>query len=598
MSAGRGPGDDPLRRALRRCSRALWIVLGFGLVINLLFLVTPLYMMQVYDRVLASQRAETLLMLTLIAAFALLILGVLEAVRGSLLVRIGNWLESVTSADLIRASVGAALTGGNVNAQALRDLNTLRQFITGSLKPFLDLPWTAVFLGALWIVHPALGWFALAAAAVLLVLALLNQLLTSRAARAANAARVANEASAEQVVRNADVLAAMGMLPRFIDGWMARHAGVLALNRRSGDGAALLLGATRFARLLAQSGILGLGAWLAISGDMTAGTIVAGSILMGRALAPIEQSVAAWSAVVAARNARARLRALTVVFEDDDEPMALPPPVGQVAGEDLWYQPPNAAEPVLKGISFAVAPGEAMAIIGPSASGKSTLCKILAGAWHPTKGHVRLDAADLHTEWPSAQRGAHIGYVPQEIEFFAATVKENIARLAADPAPEAVVAAARAAGVHEMILALPRGYDTAIGPGGHVLSGGQKQRIALARALYGEPRLILLDEPDSNLDGAGEAALAEAIRAATQWPGTVVLVTHNPRLLRLVDKVMLLDHGTMRAYGSRDRVISKLLADRSGASIRGAAPRRAVSRGKPDAVAPRLAVDNAGNAAS
>lgn len=553
-----------LKTALRQCGTGVLPLLAFGFVINLLYLVAPLYMLQVFDRVLSSQRIETLLMLTLIAGFALLVLGLLETVRSRIQTRMGNWLDRTMSGQMIRASVDAVLAGSAANAQAVRDLGTIRGFISGGLRTMLDVPWSPLFIAALWLLHPWLGWFAAGCALLLLALAITNELFARKPAQEADSARVANENLVEQAIRNADVLRAMGMLSRLVSNWDQKNEEVLARNLRAGDRNAVLFGLTRFARLFAQVGILGLGAYLVIHGELTAGAMIAGSILLGRALSPIEQLMAAWRGFVAARVAHKRLNLLaasTASMAADACPMRLPTPEGALSCENVWFAPRSEMEPILKGIDFKLEPGEVLALMGPSASGKSTLCKVLVGSWKPMKGHVRLDGTDVHL-WEPDHLGPHIGYLPQDIELFAATVKENIGRLAPDPNPEFVIAAAEAAGVHEMICSLPQGYDTPIGPGGIFLSGGQRQRIGLARALYNpsgsRPRLIVLDEPNSNLDTPGDDALIAAIQTAKQWGSTVILVTHNTRMLRPVDKIMILYEGRKQALGPRTEVLQAL----------------------------------------
>ena len=548
---------DPLHRALRQCRAGLLLLVGFGLFVNLLFLVAPLYMLQVFDRVLSSQRLETLLALTLIAGLALIVLGALEAVRGRIQTRMANWLDRNLSGELIRASVGAGLAGFDANAQALRDLGAITGFLSGGMKAILDAPWTPLFIVVLWLLHPWIGWFAAAFALVLFVLAMVNELAARRPAQQANGARVANENLVEQAIRNAEVLQAMGMLPRFLGHWDMRNAAVLEQNRRAGDRNAALLGASRFVRMFAQVGVLGLGAFLVINGELTAGGMIAGSILLGRALAPLEQILGAWRGMVSARAAGKRLKVLVTNMAVRERPMRLPAPRGKLVCEDLWFSPRPGMEPTLKGIDLVLEPGEAMALMGPSAAGKTTLCRVLVGSWKPNRGAVRLDGSDVH-HWEADVLGPHIGYLPQDVELFAATVKENIARLDPDPDPVQVIEAAEAAGVHQMVLELPQGYDTPVGPAGVFLSGGQRQRIGLARALFGKPKLIVLDEPNANLDTAGEDALVAAIEAAKQWRSTVVLVTHNARMLRPVDKIMVLKDGEKQLLGPRSEVLRAL----------------------------------------
>jgi PrtD family type I secretion system ABC transporter len=518
-------------------------------------------MLQVFDRVLASQQIETLLLLTLIAAFALLIMGVLEMVRSRIQTRMGNWLDRTLSGDLIRASIDAALHGVAANAQAVRDLGTIRGFISGGLRTVLDVPWAPLFVAVLWLLHPWLGLFAAASAVVLLALAVANEFAARKPAKESNTARVANESLVEQALRNADTLRAMGMIGRLVENWDRQNEDVLAKNQRAGDRNSVLFGISRFTRMLAQVGILGLGAFLVINGQLTPGGMIAGSILLGRALAPIEQLTGAWRGLVAARVAYHRLQILVTGMPPAERTMRLPVPTGALACDDVWFSPNAKTEPILKEIEFNLEAGEALAIMGPSAAGKSTLCKLLVGSWQPSKGVVRLDSTDLH-RWEPEKLGPYIGYLPQDVELFTATVWENISRLALNPIPNAVVSAAKAAGVHEMILSLPQGYDTPIGPGGLFLSGGQRQRIGLARTLYSpfgrHPRLLVLDEPSSNLDAPGDEALIAAIETAKEWESTLIMVTHNMKLLGPVDKIMVLNEGRIQAMGAREEVLAAL----------------------------------------
>ena len=550
-----------MKSVLRQCRTGALTLIAFGFVINLLYLVAPLYMLQVFDRVLASQQVETLLLLTLIAAFALLIMGVLEMVRSRIQTRIGNWIDRILSGDLIRASVNAALYGVAANAQAVRDLGTVRSFITGGLRALLDLPWSPLFVAALWLLHPWLGWFAAAFAVFLVILAVTNELVARKPTQESQTARMANENLVEQAIRNADTLRAMGMTTRLVQGWDRDNENVLEKNLRAGDRNSILFGTARFARQVAQIGILGLGAYLVILGELTAGGMIAGSILLGRALGPIEQVTGGWRGLVLARAAMKRLKTLMLGMPEEQHTMRLPVPTGALTCEDVWFGPHQDSEPILKEIGFGLNAGEALAIMGPSAAGKSTLCKVLVGSWRPTKGVVRLDSTDLH-RWEPEKLGPYIGYLPQDVELFPASVWENISRLALNPIPNAVVSAAKAAGVHEMILSLPEGYDTQIGPGGHFLSGGQRQRIGLARCLYSpfgrHPRLLVLDEPSSNLDAPGDEALIEAIETAKEWGATVIMVTHNTRLLGPVDKIMILNDGRIQAMGAREDVLAAM----------------------------------------
>ncbi len=549
---------SPLEQALRGLRPGLATLVLFSCGINLLILASPLYMWQIYDRVLASGRVETLVFLTLITAAALFGLGVLDALRGHVLGRMGRWLDRRLTPELISASLRRTLRGEPAGGQALRDLATVRNVLAGpGVSALLDAPWAPLFLALIALMHPLLGLVALGAALALLAVAVANEAASRGPLRDAARCSIRAMQRAEAAIRNADVVHALGMRADFIRRWSALNEEALALQLKAGDRNAILLGFSKFLRMLVQVLILGVGAWLVLRRDLTPGGMIAASILLGRALAPVEQSIGAWKGLVAARDARDRLSALFQRLPPEPTAMRLPAPRGRLCCEQVVYAPPGQAEPVLRGISFAVEPGTGLGIIGPSAAGKSSLCKILVGTWQPSRGSARLDGADLFA-WNPDLVGRHIGYLPQDVELFAGTVAENIARLGTDPDPDAVVAAAEAAGVHEMILALPQGYDTEIGEAGGHLSGGQRQRIGLARALYGRPRLVVLDEPNASLDADGETALLRALFTAKGWGATVVIVAHQPRILAPVDQLLLLRQGALEAFGPRDQVLERL----------------------------------------
>jgi PrtD family type I secretion system ABC transporter len=558
MARRRHAPASPLERALRELRPGLAMLVLFSCGINLLILSSPLYMWQIYDRVLASGRVETLVFLTLITAAALLALGALDAVRGHVLGRMGRWLDRRLTPDLITASLRRTLRGESAGGQALRDLATVRNFLAGpGVSALLDAPWAPVFIAIIAIMHPLLGLVAVGAALALLALAVANEVASRGPLQDAAQRSIRAMQRAEAAIRNADVVLAMGIRRDFIRRWSALNEEALALQLTAGDRNAILVGFSKFLRMFVQVLILGVGAWLVLQNGLTSGGMIAASILLGRALAPIEQSIGAWKVLVAARDARDRLSALFARLPPEPEGMRLPTPLGRLSCEQVVYAPPGRVEPVLRGVTFAVEPGTGLGIVGPSAAGKSTLCKILVGTWQPTRGSARLDGADLFA-WNADVVGRHIGYLPQDVELFAGTVAENIARLGADPDPDAVVAAAQAAGVHEMILALPQGYNTEIGEAGSHLSGGQRQRIGLARALYGRPRVIVLDEPNASLDGDGETALLRALFTAKAWGATVVIVAHQPRILAPVDQLLLLRQGAVEAFGPRDEVLERL----------------------------------------
>ncbi|TVS00486.1 MAG: type I secretion system permease/ATPase [Rhodospirillales bacterium] len=545
--------------ALKRESRSgIGLLVLFSFCINILVLTSPIYMMQTYDRVLASGHQETLLFMTLIAGVAVLVMGLLEAVRSRILGRLGDWLEQKLAPDLIAASMRGALQGLAPNAQALRDLATVRGFIGGNgVNAGLDSPWTPIFITVIWLMHPMLGTIALAAAVVLLVTALIGEALARAPMQSAQKLAISNTHKADSALRNAEVFQAMGMLPGFLATWMRQCHRAIGLQREAGDRHAALTGFSKFFRLFVQILILGAGAYLVLRHELTPGGMIAASILLGRALAPVDQAIGAWKAFIAARDAWGRLSRLLTGLPPLPAVMPLPAPKGAVACEQVVVQMAGRDQPTLAGVSFSLAPGEVLGILGPSAAGKSTLCRLLTGTWKPSRGHVRLDGADIF-RWPAEQLGPFIGYLPQDVELFSGSIMENIARLAPEPDPQAVVDAAVTAGVHEIILRLPSGYETQIGEGGSVLSGGQRQRIGLARALYRRPRLIVLDEPSANLDTEGEAALNRAIVAAKGWGATVILVAHAPRILAPADKLLVLQDGQVRLFGPRDEVLAKL----------------------------------------
>lgn len=528
-----------LRGALRR---ALLPLAGFSLGINLLMLTVPLFMLQVFDRVLASGSEDTLRVLLVIALGALLALGLLDAIRARMLGRIGGWIETRLGGELLAASQQAALASGNGTVQPLRDLQAVRAFFTGPAPlPLFDAPWVPVYLAVLFLLHPLLGWLSLAGALWLLALAALNEFATrSRQRRGGQAGFVAMR-QAETVLRHADTVEAMGMLPALADRWGGTHGESVREHARATSRSQWIASLSRFSRLVLQVGILSAGAWLVIGDLLTPGGMIAGSILMARALAPLEQSIGAWRSLVAARDAYGRVRAQLAAAAPHRESMSLPNPVGSLACEGLVYGHPGATTPLLRGLDFCVGPGELLGIVGPSGAGKSTLLRLLAGNLVPRAGSIRLDGMNL-AEWTSEARGPYIGYLPQEPCLFAGSVGENIARMAQGDGA-AVVAAARLAGVHDLILTLPAGYDTRVGEGGLPLSGGQRQWIALARAVYGESRLILLDEPNANLDAEGERALVDALAGLKRAGRTLLVVAHRPGLLQHADRVLLLREG-------------------------------------------------------
>lgn len=551
--------SSSLETVLATCKGSFLTVGFFSLFVNFLMLVPAFYMLQVYDRVISSGSESTLLMLTLILLLLIATLGALEWVRSRIMVRISTRLDTLLGPRLYDASFRQALFSGGMNASAqpLNDLTGLRQFLTGNgLFAFFDAPWLPIYLAVMFLFHPWFGWFGVFSALVLIALAYANERLTNQPLQQANKENLAATAFTAKNLRNAEVVASMGMLPQLRRRWQAKNNQVLLLQSLASDRAGTVTALSKTFRLLVQSLILGVGAWLVLEQEISPGLMIAGSILLGRALAPIDLMIGVWKGFSTARGQYQRLDELLQKIAAEPERMPLPAPRGEIILESLTVVPPGAQQPALRGLNLRVAAGEVVGIIGPSGAGKSSLARALLGIWPAAQGKVRLDGADVFA-WRSEELGPHVGYLPQDIELFEGTISENIARFGAID-PEAVVEAARLAGVHELILRLPEGYDTLIGASGGALSGGQRQRIGLARAVYGKPKLIVLDEPNSNLDDAGERALLTALQELKSRGTTLFVITHRTSLLSCIDKLLVLRDGMLALYGPRDQVLSEL----------------------------------------
>ena len=538
--------------------RPFYIVGGFSFLINILMLTPTFYMLQMYDRVIGSRNELTLYMITLITVGLFLLLASLEFVRSRILVRVGAQFDAALNSRVFNAAFETNLRTNGANAgQALSDLTNVRQFITGNgLFAFFDAPWFPIYLAVIFVLHPILGWFAIGGAILSISLTLINEWATKGPLTQANQAAISSNNFATNNLRNAEVIEAMGMLANLRSRWYSRYKDLLALQSIASDRAGVIGAFSKFFRMTQQSLILGLGAYLVIKGEMSAGGMIAGSILMGRALAPVDLLLGTWKNLVSARGAFARMEAMLNKFPASKETMTLPAPRGDLTVESLIAVAPGTNVPILKGVSFALLKSEAVAIIGPSASGKSTLARLLVGVWPASSGKVRLDGADVYA-WNKLELGPHVGYLPQDVELFEGTIAENIARFG-EVDHEKVIDAAQQTGMHDMILHFPKGYDTPIGVGGGFLSGGQRQRIALARAVYGHPSLIVLDEPNANLDDVGEAALVKTVEALKKAGSTVVLITHRTSIISSVDKILLLRDGQVGMFGPRDEVINAL----------------------------------------
>jgi PrtD family type I secretion system ABC transporter len=551
------PSKNALTEALGACRRGFFVVAVFSLGVNLCMLTTPIYMMQLFDRVLSSRSTETLIALLIVAIAALAVLALLDILRTNVLIRVSTWLDRRLGGSLLGASVSRALAdsrGGS--AQVLRDLSTLRSVLSGSgVFPLMDAPWAPIFLAVMFLLHPLLGWLSLIGALILFAIAILNETVTRNILADANNAYARAMRRAEAAIRNADVINGMGMLPNIAARWQGENAHSLDRQARASYLSGTLTALSNFIRFGLQIGVLSLGAWLSLEGELSPGAMIAGSIIMGRALAPVEQAIGAWKGFVGARAAYQRIREM-LEGGTRDPGMPLPPPEGRLNVEGLTYAHRPGQEPALRYVSFELKAGESLAIIGPTASGKTTLARLLIGNLLPSAGVARLDGMDV-AAWDADDLGQYVGYLPQAIELFDGTIRENIARMG-EADPQAVILAARLAQVHDLILGLPDGYDTEIGDGGAGLSGGQRQRIGLARALYGTPRFVVLDEPNSNLDTDGEEALLKAMAALKKEGITVVLISHRPNLLRFVDRVLVLNKGRVHLFGSRDEILQKM----------------------------------------
>lgn len=561
-----------LAEALHTFRKAFVSVGAFSLFINLLMLVPSIYMLQVYDRALGSGNPTTLLMLTLIAVGLFALMTLLEWVRSMVLVRVGAQLDLNMNTRVFHATFEGNLRRAGQNpAQSLHDLTSIRQTLTGAgVVALMDAPWMPVYLVVVYLFHPALGIFAFIGALLLVVLAVVNEKVSRAPLDEAQKLAMAANTQANNHLRNAEVIEAMGMLPAIHGCWFDLHQKLLAQQALASDRAGLFGALTKFVRISLQSLALGYGALLAIEGQITAGMMIAASILVGRALAPVEMLIGNWKQLVSARGAYQRLSELLQTYPAREAGMSLPCPTGAIALENASTAAPGSKSLILKNVSLEINAGEVVAVIGPSASGKSSLARLLVGVWPALSGSVRLDGADVF-QWDKTELGPHLGYLPQDIELFDGTVAENIARFGELEADK-VIAAAKAAGMHELILKLPKGYDTPLGDGGSALSGGQRQRIGLARALYGDPSLIVLDEPNSNLDDQGEAALAETIRDLKARGRTVVIITHRMTTLAVADKILVLHEGTPKIFAPRDRVLAAMMPE--NATIRPVAQER------------------------
>jgi ATP-binding cassette subfamily C exporter for protease/lipase len=549
---------NEIQQVLATLKRTFVSVGMFSAISNLLMLVPSLYMLQVYDRVLASRNETTLLMLTVLMLGAFLLMGALDAVRSFVLIRIGARFDMELNKRVYTAAFEQNLKSAGANAgQSLNDLTNIRQFLTGNaLFAFFDAPWFPIYLIVIFLFEPTLGLFALCGTSILVVLAYVNERATRQPLAEANTMAIASSTLATNNLRNAEVIESMGMLPNLMGRWFKIHSRFLNLQADASQKAGAISAVTKFFQTSLQSLVLGFAALLVLEQKITPGMMIAASILVGRALAPVQQVIGVWKSWSSTRSAYERLVKLLDTNPARPAGMELPKPTGKLAVEGVTAAPPGTTTPVLRSVSFGIDAGDVLGIVGPSGSGKSTLARLLVGVWPAAMGKVRLDGADIY-QWNKAELGPHVGYLPQDIELFGGTIAENIARFG-DVDSDKVVMAAKRAGVHDLILHFPKGYDTLLGDGGAGLSGGQKQRIGLARAMYDDPALLVLDEPNSNLDDVGEAALLQAVQEFRKRGKTVVLITHRTSVISATSKLLVLRDGAVAMFGATQQVLQAL----------------------------------------
>lgn len=558
--------DHALSRLLSQYRGSLWVLGIFSFFFNILVLTIPIYMLAVFSHVLTSRSQETLVLLTAAAVVALLVQGLLDFIRTRILVRVGLSLDLELTPQVLEAIIRHSAGKAERNAHRLRDAAELRTFLTGtSIFNFFDAPFIPLYVLVIYLLHPMLGNLALVGSLVLFGIAVVNEYLTRDPVKAAISENRRGQQRVEEFVRNADAIESMGMMPAIMEQWRAQNNTSLLSLSKGADTASYTQGLAKFTRIMLQVALYGAGAYLYLHNEIMAGGIIAAAILMARALAPVESAISTWKQMVGAKSAYDRLKEILAPEHMDAyrNRMPLPTPEGRLQLERVIVMAPGTDRMTLKGIGFSLEPGEFLGVVGPSGAGKTTLAKLLVGILKPKNGSARLDGVDL-ASWHPDELGRHIGYLPQDVQLFAGTVRENIARLSRDNDPDAVIDAAKKVGMHETILQLPNGYDTDIGDAGAILSAGQRQHLALARAMYGNPRLLVLDEPNSNLDSVSEQALLRALEAAKKDGITIVVITHRPSILLGADKMMMLRNGVIEMFGSRSQIMEQLTAGPAG----------------------------------
>ncbi len=565
-----------LKEALGKCQAAFKVVFVFAFFINLLMLVTPLYSLQVLDRVLGSGNLSTLLMLSIIIACVYFVHSLLQIARSFTLIKIGEWLDNNLSPVIFGHSISASATRVNPSSsQMLRDFQTVKTFLTSTgINTLFDAPWSIAYIAAIFMIHPYIGIITIIGAIIIVSFAFFNAVATNRTLGEATEFSIKGMGQADVANRNAEAVEAMGMIGNVKENWAKFNTAALAKQSVASYRNGIISNFSRFIRNLIQMSVTGVSAYLIVTTggkEMTAGYMIACSILVGRALAPFDNSIVMWKTISGAMKSYKNINDSFDKHESRDQAMPIPHVDGHLTVENVYYAAPvpqNMPQPpmpqhILKGVSFSLQPGETLAVIGSSGAGKSTLAKLIVGVWKSSSGSIRLDGGDVYT-WNRENFGEHVGYLPQGIELFSGTIKQNIARMSEDPDPEMVIDTAKMCGGHEIILKFPNGYDTDIGLGGANLSGGQRQRIGLARAFYGNPKLVVLDEPNANLDEAGELALAGALKAAKEKGIAVIIISHRPSILSEVDKIMVVQDGAVASFGTKEEVQGRIKMLKNG----------------------------------
>ncbi len=554
-----GSKISALKQTLLSCKIMFRFALIFGAIINVLMLATPIYSMQVLDRVISSHNTNTLLMLSIIMLLAMALLGIIQACRSFAINKMGEWFEHKLAHKVFENSIYLSLQSKtNLGSQKIRDLQTVKTFlISPQLVAIIDTPWAIIFMIVLFVLHLWIGFLAMIGVILLIFMAILTDKLTKQLIEKNIELAIKSNRSVEQATRNAEVIEVMGLKDNIISSWQKLNQNVQDTQAIVRNRQIILEELTKFIRMVLQISVTGLGAYLVILGQITPGTIIASSALIGRALAPFDQFINAWKGFINFRKAYDRIEKGFEIKIETMNKTILPAPNGKISFENVFFSYPGINSHIIKNVSFTIEPGDVVAIIGHSASGKTTIAKLMVGAWNPTIGTVRIDGTSIK-DWDRKQLGNYIGYLPQDVELFSGTVKENIGKMNRNAPDDDVIKASMIAGTHNIIIKFANGYNTEIGQDGSVLSGGQRQRIALARAFYGNPKIIVLDEPNASLDNTGEEALFEALKTAKTNGVTVIMISHRPQVLSIANKVLVMQDGMLIHYGNTQEIMSKL----------------------------------------